>query len=226
MSSNGFPFGTLGLYGALVTYGSLNLTVTSPQQIFTEPITLDEIKSFLKVPQRSPTDPGEDAELTELISAAREQAEIAQNRDLVQKQYDLSLDYWPSYRIELAAPLQSVDLVQYTDSSKVVHTMQADADYIVDALKGPGILAPPYNGTWPTFTPWPSSAILIRFTSGYSSTDPFWQGPGARIKTGMKLLVSAWFNNRLPFERGASDSAEWPYAVTSCLSHGSLVRAR
>jgi len=219
-------YGNLGLYGALVVYGSLNLTVTSPQQVFTEVITLNEIKSFLKVPQRSPIDPEEDAQLTEFISAAREQAEILQNQDLVQKQFDLCHDYWPSYRVEMRKPLQSVDLVQYTDSNGDVTAMVEDVDYIVDASKGPGILAPPYNATWPTFTPWPSSAILVRFTSGYALTDPFWQGPGARIKTGMKLLISAWYNNRLPFEKGAGPGQEYPYTVTSCLTYGANVRAR
>jgi hypothetical protein len=49
---------------------------------------------------------------------------------------------------------------------------------------------------------------------------------GARVRIGMKLLMSSWFNNRLPFEKGASATAEYPYAVTSCLSYGALRRAR
>jgi uncharacterized phiE125 gp8 family phage protein len=226
-----WPYGSggysnLGVFGAFDAYASLNLTVTSPQQVFVEPITVPEIQGFLKLPQRSPVDPAELAELSELISAAREQAEIAQNKDLVVKQYDLSLDYWPSYRIPLGVPLRSVELLQYMDSNGDVTAMVEDVDYIVDTAKMPGILTPPYNGTWPTFTPWPSSAILARFTSGYELADPFWKGPGARVKTGMKLLISAWFNNKLPFEKGANALQEYPYTVTSCLSHGSLVRAR
>lgn len=219
-------YGNLGLYGALVVYGSLNLTETSPQQSFVEPITLSEIKSYLKVPDRSPTDSAEDDELRMLITAAREQAEILQNRDLVRKQWDLSHDYWPSYRIEMRAPLISVDLVRYRDSDGNYTNMTADTDYIVDSSKGPGILAPPYNATWPTFTPWPSSSILIRFTSGYSLTHPWWSGPGARVKTGMKLLISQWYNNRIPFDKGVDAAAEYPYTVTSCLSFGALLRAR
>jgi uncharacterized phiE125 gp8 family phage protein len=232
--SSSFPFGgvgpygtygNLGLYGALVAYGSLNLTDTSPQQTFIEPITVGEMQSYLKVPERSPVDQGEIDFLTALISAAREQAEILQGADLVQKQWDLNLDYWPSYRIEMRPPLQSVDLVQYTDSNNEITKLVVDVDYIVDKSKGPGILAPPYNGTWPTFTPWPSSSILIRFTSGVTSTSPFWSGSGARIKIGMKLLMSHWYNNRIPFDR-AGAVVELPYAITSCLSYGSNMRAR
>jgi len=219
-------YGNLGLFGALVTYGSLNLTETSPQQTFVEPITLSEIKSYLKVPECSPVNSAEDDELLLLITAAREQAEILQGRDLVRKQWDLSHDYWPSYRIEMRAPLVSTDLVRYRDSDGNYKTMTENTDYIVDASKGPGILAPPYNATWPTFTPWPSSSILIRFTSGYSVTHPWWSGPGARVKIGMKLLVSQWYNNRIPFDKGAAATAEYPYTVTSCLTYGALVRAR
>lgn len=222
-------YGNLGLYGALVVYGSYNLTVTSPAQVFVEPLTNAEMYSYLKIPQRSPVDSQEDDFITAMISAAREQAEILQGRDLVRKQWDLSNDYWPSYRIETRAPLVSVDLVQYKDSNGDVTVMTEgpDAQYIVDKSKQPGVIMPPYNATWPTFTPWPSSSILFRFTSGYSNSDPFWNGAGARIKIGMKLLISAWYNNRLPFDKGAAATNEYPYAVTSCLEFGSLaVRGR
>lgn len=220
-------YGNLGLYGALVSYGTLRLTVSSPPQSFDEPLTVTQLMRYMKLPESSPVDEGEQEFIGSLISAAREQAEILQNRDLVQKQFDLSMDYWPSYRLELRTPAVSVDRLQYMDSNGDVTVMQEgpDADYIVDLSKQPGVVAPPYNATWPTFTPWPSSAILLRFTSGYSSADPFWSGPGARIKMGMRLLISAWYNNRLPFERGVDAMSEYPYAVTSCLSYGALERA-
>lgn len=219
-------YGNLGLYGALVAYGSLNLTNSSPQQSFTEVLTPDLVKDYLKIPERNPPATAEDAQIDMFISAAREQAEILQNRDLVRKQWDLSMDYWPSYRLEMRTPTVSVDLLQYKDSNGAITTMVENTDYIVDVAKQPAVVAPPYNGTWPTFTPWPSSSILLRFTSGYSSTDPFWFGPGARIKNGMLLLISAWYNNRLPFDKGAAAAAEYPYTVTSCLSYGAQERAR
>jgi hypothetical protein len=219
-------YANLGLYGALVAYSSLNLTDTSPQQSFVEPLDLDFVKDALKVPLRSPADSFEDARISMYISGAREQAEILQNRDLVRKQWDLSMDYWPSYRLEMRTPTISVDLLKYRDSNGDYTTMVEDTDYIVDVAKQPAIVAPPYNGTWPTFTPWPSSSILMRFTSGYSNTDPFWIGPGARIKTGMLLLISAWYNNLLPFEKGAGPAQEYPYTVTSCLTYGAQQRAR
>jgi uncharacterized phiE125 gp8 family phage protein len=219
-------YGNLGLYGALVVYGSLSLTESSPAQSFTEPLTLSEMKSYLKVPERSPADSDEENEITSLIIGARVQAEILQGRDLVPKQWDLHQDYWPSYRVELRAPLTSVDLVQYKDSDGHLTMMTENTDYIVDGFKGPGAIMSPYNKTWPTFTPWPSSAILVRFTSGYSADSSFWSGDGQLIRNGMKLLISSWYNERLPFAIGRGAAMEYPYAVTACLSQGSLARAR
>lgn len=223
------PYGSyseLGLYGALVPYGSLNLTDSSPAQNFVEPLDLDAVKSFLKIPVRSPADSAEDTQLQMLITAAREQAEILQRRDLVRKQWDLSHDYWPSYHIELRAPLVSVDLVQYKDATGLVTTMTEDTDYVVDTAKAPGAICPPYNKPWPMFTPWPTSAILIRLTSGFSATDSFWSNSGARVKNGMLLLISAWYYQRLPFEIGMGATQEYPYAVTSCLSYGAVPSVR
>jgi uncharacterized phiE125 gp8 family phage protein len=219
-------YGNLGLYGALSAFGSLALTESSPPQSFSEILTLAEVKSYLRLPDRSPADQAEDDELTSLIVAAREQAEILQGRDLIRKQFDLSLDYWNNYRIELRDPLASVDLFQYKDSTGTVTAMAEGSDFIVDTSRHPGFVSPPYNKTWPTFATWPSSAILIRFTSGYAATSPFWRDAGARVKNGMKLLINNWYHNRLPFEKGVNATAEYPYAVTACLSYGSLVRAR
>lgn len=219
-------YGNLGLFGALVVYGTLQLTESSPAQSFEEPLTLSEVKSYLKVPERSPTDQAEDDEITSLIIGARVQAEILQNRDLVVKQWDLHHDYWPSYRVEMRGPLVSVDQVQYKDSNGDTTVMVENADYVVDNSKQPGTIMPPYNATWPTFTPWPSSSILIRFTSGYAADSPFWLGDGHLITNGMKLLISAWYNNRLPFEVGRAAALEYPFAVTNCLSAGALQRAR
>lgn len=218
----------LGLYGAFDAYGTLNLTQNSPIQNFIEPLTVEEAFAFMRIP--APAIDTDDYNLVSVfISGAREQAEIAQNKDLVVKQWDKTHDYWPSYRIETRTPLVTVDLVQYRDSDGNITVMQPGTganQYAVDTSKQPGIITPPYNGVWPTFTPWPTSALLFRFTSGYQNCDPFWRDAGARIKVGMKLLISAWYNNRMPFEIGAAAAEEYPYAVTSCLSYGAAVRAR
>lgn len=206
-------------------YGSLSLTESSPSQTFIEPLTVDQMKEYLSIPTEFEDERGDD-EITLLIMGAREQAEILQNRDLVVKQFDLSMDRWLGYRIDLRAQLISVDLVQYKDSTGTVTTLTENVDYVVDTARSPGAIVPMYGQFWPRFTPWPSSAILIRFTCGVLPGSAFWNDAGARLKRGMKLLISAWFDNHLPFEKGLTAASEYPYAVTSCLSQGAVPRVR
>lgn len=201
---------------------TLKLTASSPPQSFTEPLTLAEVKKFLNLPdQRSPIDTAEDAELTAMIASAREVAELHQHRDLVVKQWDLTLDYFPCDQIALRPSLVSVDLVQYTDSTGTVTALTPTTEYISDTSKDPGLVMPPYGESWPSFTPWPSSAVLIRFTAGLSNTDPFWSDAGQRVLIGMRMLISAWFNGRLPYEPGLN-MLEYPWTITQCLSAGSV----
>jgi uncharacterized phiE125 gp8 family phage protein len=219
------PYGSYGnmlMWGAYVTYGTLQLTKTSPPQTFVEPLTLDEVKSYLHLPQRSPADPMEDAFITSLISAARSFAEREQGRDLVRKQWDLVFDYWMSYRIELPpVPLISVDLVQYTDFQGNTTQLTEGTDYIVDTSKEPGCILPPWNVTWAVFTPKPSSAITVRFSSGYDGADPWWAGDGQVVKEGMRYMISQWYNVRLPAGQAVS---EWPLTARDALSFGQRQR--
>jgi uncharacterized phiE125 gp8 family phage protein len=219
------PYGSYGnmlMWGAYVTYGTLALTKSSPPQTFIEPLTLAETKAYLKVPQRSPADPLEDAFISSLISAARSYAEREQGRDLVRKQWDLVFDYWMSYRIELPpVPLISVEQVQYTDYQGNVTTLAEGTDYMVDTSKQPGCILPPYNTMWPVFTPLPSSGILVRFSSGYDAADPWWAGDGQVVKEGMRYMVSQWYNVRLP---AGAQASEWPLTAREALTFGARQR--
>ncbi len=220
-------------------YGVIALTVASPAQSFSEPMTLTQAAKFLNLPDRTPLDYDEDALIGAMITSAREIAEIEYGRDLIQKQYDLYLDgfhndgcfYTPwgdSYGldggcIELPQPLTSVDLVRYRDSDGNYTTLVEDTDYIVDLARA--LVMPTYSNSWPSFTPWPSSAVLLRFTCGYTATHPFWSNDGQRLLMGMRSLISAWFTGRLPFEATPVIS-EYPFGVTSLFRYGArrLVR--
>jgi uncharacterized phiE125 gp8 family phage protein len=203
-------------------YGALLLS-SSPQQTFAELLTLTETKAFLNLPERSPTDDAEDAMIEGFIIAAREQAEVMQNRDLVPKQYVLSLDYFPA-EIELRTPLVSVDLLRYRDSDGAWTNLTENTDYIVDLARG--LVMPPYNVSWPSFTAWPTSAVEIQFTSGYTYDDIFWSDAGQRILVGMKHLIAHWFTGRLPFEMGVLAASEYPFTVSALLMTGAVPRAR
>lgn len=225
-------------------YGVIELTVSSPAQSFCEPLSLDEVRTFLNVAETSPPDTSQNNMLEGFVIAAREIAEIAQGRELTEKQYDLHLDLlvdagalstfgfnqdrllWNFGRgneIELRTPLQSVDLITYKNSDGNTVTLTEGTDYIVDLSRG--FILPPYGKTWPFFTAWPSSSILIRFTAGYPETHPFWSNSGQRILVGMKMLIASWFEQRLPFD-AVRAIVEYPYSVTPLFNFGSVPRVR
>jgi uncharacterized phiE125 gp8 family phage protein len=218
------PGGAYNYLGLSASYGTLNLTDASPAQSFTEPVSLEEAKQFLVLQESVPSD-GVDDDMIEssFIPAARDLAEFFQGRDLVRKQLDLALDYF-HYAIELRAPLASVDLVRYRDSTGAYTDLTENTDYIVDTSKQPGIVMPAYSKSWPSFTPYPSSAVLIRFSSGYAASHPFWLGPGKRIKLGMLYLIAGWYEGRLPTTFGSV--SEIPFAVSACLGFGALQSIR
>lgn len=197
-------------------YGTLKLTASSPTQSFCEPLSMEDVREFLRLPESSPANDAEEAMLEGFVIAARETAEGYQGRDLNQKQYDLRLDRFPSCEIDLRAPLQSVELVQYTDSDGNATMLVEGTDYIVDTSRS--LIAPAYGTTWPCFTPYPSSAVLIRFTSGYAEDHPYWSNDGQRILAGMKMLIALWHENRVPL--AASGVLEMPLAVTQLFSIG------
>ena len=43
------PYGSVSLYGSIVTYGTINLTETSPPQSFAEPLSIVEVKDYLRI---------------------------------------------------------------------------------------------------------------------------------------------------------------------------------
>lgn len=216
----GYPY--ISAYDSVYDpFGTLNLTQSDPPQTFVEPLALDDVKQYLSVDEGNTDD---DGLITALITTARITAERLQNRDLVKKQWDLTYDYWPEYRVRLKAPTVSVDLVQYTDIAGTITKMTATTDYLADLAKQPAIITPPWNRSWPAFTPQPSSSVLIRFTSGFDVDHPWWSEAGQIVKSGMLLYISFLYENRNANQH--SVTSELPLAVASCMSSGALGRAR
>ena len=188
------------------------LTVTSPAQRFSEPLTLSEARDFCEIPEADTT---RDTLLSAYIVAAREVAEMRQGRDLVEKQLDLSMNYLPGAFIQLRENASSVDLFRYRDSSGAYTTLVEGTDYLFDTSAF--LLTPPYNENWPDFTPWPSSAVLIRYTVTPPAVDEM-------VKLGMRYLISQWYINRIPAELGASAVQQFPYCL-ALLDHGKVDEA-
>lgn len=208
------------------TIGTLTLIGSSPATAYDEPISVSEMAHYLSLPET--LNYAEESQLAVMIAAARDQAEQCQNRDLVLKQWEMNHDYFWTEEIELRSGLVSVELVKYKDSDGNETTLVENTDYLVDTKKEPGLIMPTYGNTWPSFTPWPSSAVTIQFTSGKTSTSVFWTGGhGQKIKIGMMMLVSEWYNNRLPqsYSAAAGGTGEFD-PIVRLLSSGARLRAR
>jgi len=123
------------------------------------------------VSQYSP-ESDEDATLTAILAAARQQVENITRRQLMTATYDYYLSDWPGGDA-IVLPfgnLASVTSVKYTDTDGTETTLAVTTDYTVE-LNGEqcGRVVLPYQGSWPAATLSPSNPIAIRFVCGYAS---------------------------------------------------------
>jgi hypothetical protein len=109
-----------------------------------------------------------------------------------------------------------VDSFTWKAADGTVTTLTEDTDYIVDANKHPGIVCPAPGKCWPSGDMWPSSAVQITFTAGFTPDTV-----RATIKQGMTMLVSQWYEARIPFE-AVRFVAEIPFSVTSLFRNNAL----
>lgn len=181
--------------------------ITPPQS---EPIALDEAKEYLRI------DDSEDTYVTSLIIGAREYCENFQNRAYINQQWELTLDDFETYEIIIPKPpLQSIDSIKYKDCAGIERVMQG-TDYITDTDSYIGRIMPPYGRPWPIFVPYPANAVRVRFTCGYGDAPKVPQ----RVKQAMLLLISHWYENRLPASKVAG---EMDFAVTALLSQDRII---
>jgi len=184
----------------------MNLTLfTAPTA---EPLTLDEVKSFLRIDSSL-----DDIYIYSLIVAARKYCENFQNRAYITQAWELSLEDWPSEVIELPkGNLQSITSVIYKDSAGVSTTIST-SDYVVSTRGIVGRVTPAYGKPWPTFTPYPLDPIVIKFVCGYGTAEDV---PDT-IKQAMYLLISHWWENRIPVSQTNQTSSEIAFTVSALL---------
>lgn len=127
-----------------------------------EPLTLAQAKRHLK---EDLVDADNDADITDLIKTAREDAEGRLQRTLVRTTWRLTLDAFPS-AIELLMPrVMDVVSVKYIDPSGVQQTLDP-ADYVVDTASEPGFVVPAYGRAWPS-TRRQINAVVVEYRAGY-----------------------------------------------------------
>lgn len=148
------------------TYGIYDLdselTATSEVAVNSEPITLNQAKTWLRIPLE---ELDYDSEIQRLISSAREYGESLTRRSFVTRSYLWKIHYrFPGGYLRLPKyPVQSVESIEYY-SDEVIETVDP-ADYLVDS----GFIS--YIESWPE-TDDRLGAISIEFIAGHSATNP------------------------------------------------------
>jgi Phage gp6-like head-tail connector protein len=180
-----------------------------------EPVSLQDAKLHLRV---EVTD--DDALISRLIKAARQQAETRLNRALVNQTWELVLDSWPlasplnwgrpfgviqslnmpaipASEIRITNPdLASVTSISYLDPAGTTQVLDP-ATYVV--LAGtPGRIFPATGRTWPAVRTLPG-AITVRYVAGW--------GPDATtvpecVQTWILMHVGAWYESREALSAG------------------------
>lgn len=134
------------------------IRITAPA---VEPLTIAEAKLHCRVDGSD-----EDALITALIVAAREQAEHETGRALVTQTWELVHDEFPEAFVLRRAPIQSVTSIKYLDDATGAEQTLDPADYLLDKDSEPGYVVPAYGKAWPATWPVPN-AVRVRYVCGY-----------------------------------------------------------
>jgi len=156
-----------------------------------EPITLEEAKIQCRIESTY-----DDDEITGIIIAARNQAELYLNRAIITQTIDAYYDSFPSC-FEMP-PLQTVSSITYLDSDGNSQTLES-SQYTVDSKSIPARITRAYGVTWPS-TYSQTNAVTIQFVAGYGLA----VSVPECIKQWIKLQVSHYFDNRNPVVIGSS----------------------
>lgn len=113
-------------------------------------------------------DPADDAELSDIITRAREHAEEYTRLSFAPVTLEMALDSFPSenYINIRHSPLTSVTSVKTLDSGGIETT---HSNYIVDSDSMPGRVVLKYGEVWPSGADYPVNPIRIRYVAGYTT---------------------------------------------------------
>lgn len=166
-----------------------HFAVTIESTILTaEPVTTSDLKAHIRV-----TGTGEDTLLGSYLTAARIHTENMTHRSLVMKQLRLDLDRFPRGRqtIDLPRPpLQSVDVITYTDDPDGSSTVITTSNMVVDIRSEPGRVGLVDGESWPSVRS-VISAVTVQYTAGYDpDTVP------APLLQAIRMLAGHWFIHR------------------------------
>lgn len=152
-----------------------------------EPVSLAELKNYLRVEHTT-----DDAELTNVLAAARQAVERDTGRSLITQTWVLQLDQWPCGYIQLPQPpIVSVTSITYVDAAGVTQTWGA-TNYVVDIRSRPGLIRLAYQCNWPSIRG-DERGIAVTYVAGYGATAASVPGDLRQaVKHRARLDYDAW----------------------------------
>lgn len=175
-----------------------------------EPVTYEEMKSFLRVDLDI-----EQPLIESYISTAREFCENYQNKTYLTKQIKLVLDNINFPITVPDPPLQSVDKIEFQKEDGTVTEWDV-TNYIADKTGRFGLIRTAEGYSIPEGLS-VNNKLQITYTAGYSSAAEV----SERIKTAIKLLVSVYYEKRLPTQNAMH--YEIPYTIEALLNQNRVV---
>lgn len=167
----------------------------------TEPVTLAEIKTHLRIPSTSEGgSTNEDTLLSAYISVARKQCELITKRQIVRAGWQLIFRDFPSSTGAITLPRPPISssagdiTITFIEDSTVGNTTTIPSTcYTVDYNSSPGRVFPINGNSWSNYSPRDQlNAITINYVSGNDTAIP------EELKTWIKMRVGVLYEYREP----------------------------
>lgn len=193
----------------------MTLTITTAPAV--EPVTLDEVKTRLRV---DTTD--DDTLITALITAQRQRIETLTGQALITRSVTEARDIGPADGVLTLAvgPVSAVTEVAAVDEDGARTTLDA-ASYLVDTASIPGRIALVTGASWPV-SDRAMAGFEIAYDAGYGGTADDTPAP---LREAIFALVADAYEHRVPTDRAdTSDERAMPPVVAGLIAPYQRVR--
>lgn len=160
-----------------------------------EPVTLAEAKANLRV-----VFDDEDAQISAMITAARQMLEGRINRVLMPQTIEVAAASFDELSLPML-PVRSIDSLSYLDSSGMEQVVGLTAYFFDDYLEPPKITPIP-GTTWPAVYG-QGSAVRLRYEAGYADA----ASVPSPLKQWILLTVASLYENRQSLTAGVQTYA-------------------
>ena len=165
--------------------------ITAPS---VEPITMDNVKSFLNIPE---DDNSSDSTILEQMKAARQKVEDYLGRPLITQTREMAFKSWPEHIYLEGMPVQSITLITYIDDDGTTQTLST-AYYSLDDYSARHKVYLNYDYDWPSARCIENS-IKVRYVAGYGDSG---DSVPSDIIQALYIIIGNWIRYKPNLENG------------------------